>query len=171
MYVNQINRWPACFGWDHFLVNIYKILQLIVITLKKLHCIAAFYREHKYIYTYVYAYLYTLRFCTSFDRPNIQYTVYVYASSVSRRISCRFYPYMWSVDETHVVLCTGFILQILSGQHCLNCLLLVPLKWSINFTFRGCLTSRVSLTRVHFLRIASSCVQMEPHSKHVYVPG
>lgn len=26
------------------------------------------------------------------------------ASSVSRRISRRFYPYMWSADETHVVL-------------------------------------------------------------------
>lgn len=129
--------------------------------------------------------IYTLYadFCTSFDRPNIQYTVYVYvyvymmegevsnASSVSRRISRRFYPYMWSVDETHVVLCTGFLLQILSGQHCLNCLLLVPLKWSINFTFRGCLTSPVSLTRVHFLHSASSCGSKWSHIASTYVPG
>lgn len=93
------------------------------------------------------------------------------ASSVSRRISRRFYPYMWSVDETHVVLCTGFLLQILSGQHCLNCLLLVPLKWSINFTFRGCLTSPVSLTRVHFLHSAPSCGSKWSHIASTYVPG
>lgn len=79
-----------------------------------------------------------------------------------QRQSAASYPYMWSVEETHVVLsCLHrrfffFTLQILSGQYCLNCLLLVSLKWSINFTFGGRLTPPVSLARAHG---ASSCVQ------------
>lgn len=128
------------------------------------------------LYIHIYVYLYTLRWllCLTDQTYSIQYlcmcryTVYDGRGSQQskQRESAASYPYMWSVDETHVVsscLHRFFFLQILSGQYCLNCLLLVSLKWSKNFTFGGCLTPPVSLTRVHS---ASSCVQMEPHSKH-----
>lgn len=106
-------------------MNVYKILQLIVITLKKLHCIAAFYREHKYIYIHMYMHIYTL-YASALRLTDLTYSIqYMCMQAASVAVFPAAFTLTCGLWMRHMLFCA----LVLFCKYCLANIVLIAFCW------------------------------------------